>query len=597
MTIRALTLLTTAAAILAAQRREPQTIAFGSFAPVRTTVFLAAGDGEEPRPLLRKPVVEYNASFSPDGSWIVFTSERGGSADIWRARPNGSGLERLTDHPAFDDQAALSPDGQTLAFVSTRSGTAGIWLLDLKTRALAILSQGPWGDFRPAWSPDGKWIAFSSDREGVQGTAPLGPIPATSIYIIRSDGSRLRRLTNATVSAGNPAWSPDGSRVLYYQTAVAALALVPLSTARGRAALPPGAPTPRMQVVSMNVADGSTETLATGTGTWSPRWLPSGQVAYVGPDGLERANGMPGARGEFGSPAWSQDARRMVFHRDRDSRWPPVERHVSLDRSFRLVRTGIFPSYSPDGDRLVCNTGLSGIMHNSILQMNADGTDRRILFSDPERSALAPVWSPAGDRIAFAVGQFFPMVPGREQVTSQLALIGPDGKGFEVLTAAGTRAGFPSWSPDGKRLVYRYADQQTRGLRILELASDRITTLTQGPGNANFPAWSPRGDRIAFVSDREGDFEIYSVRPDGTDLQRLTWSRGHDAHLAWSPDGEWIAFASARFGYVDELLLHPDNFQGSAEIFVMRADGSDVRKLTENQWEDGTPAWRPRSKR
>jgi TolB protein len=244
----------------------------------------------------------------------------------------------------------------------------------------------------------------------------------------------------------------------------------------------------------------------------------------------------------------------------------------------------------------VCNTGLSGIMHNSILLMNADGTDRRMLFDDPERSALAPVWSPTGDRIAFAVGQFFPMVPGREQVTSQLALIGPDGKGFEVLTAAGSRAGFPSWSPDGKRLVYRYSDQQTRGLRVIELGTNRVTILSQGPGNDNFPAWSPKGDRIAFVSDREGDFEIYSIRPDGSDLQRLTRSKGHDAHLAWTPDGEWIAFASARFGYLDELLLHPDNFQGNAELFVMRADGSDIRKLTENQWEDGTPAWRPGKK-
>jgi hypothetical protein len=47
------------------------------------------------------------------------------------------------------------------------------------------------------------------------------------------------------------------------------------------------------------------------------------------------------------------------------------------------------------------------------------------LFDDPERSALALVWSPRGDRIAFAVGQFFPMVPGKEHIRSQLALIGP----------------------------------------------------------------------------------------------------------------------------------------------------------------------------
>jgi TolB protein len=134
-------------------------------------------------------------------------------------------------------------------------------------------------------------------------------------------------------------------------------------------------------------------------------------------------------------------------------------------------------------------------------------------------------------------------------------------------------------------------------LRIIELATNRITNLTQGPGNDNFPAWSPKGDRIAFVSDRDGDYEIYSIRPDGTDLRRLTRTPGLDAHLAWSPDGQWIAFASGRMGFLDELLLHPDNVQGNAEIFVMRADGSNIRKLTENQWEDSTPTWKPQVKR
>ena len=104
---------------------------------------------------------------------------------------------------------------------------------------------------------------------------------------------------------------------------------------------------------------------------------------------------------------------------------------------------------------------------------------------------------------------------------------------------------------------------------------------------------SPAQDRIAFTSDRDGDYEIYTIRSNGTDLKRLTHSPGNDAHLAWSRDGKWIAFASARTGFVDEALLHPYNGQATGEIFVMRADGSDVRRLTENPFEDATPAWRP----
>jgi TolB protein len=437
MMFRSITLVAFTVAILVGEDRAPKTIAFGSFAPVRLTVFIADANGDGTKPLLREPGMDYNASFSRDGVWVVFTSERGGSADIWRVHPDGSGLERLTDHRAFDDQAALSPDGRTLAFVSTRGGPANIWLLDLATHSITSLTKSSSGDFRPAWSPDGQWIAFSSDRDNVRATVGFGTIPATSVSIIRRDGSGLRRLTSTTVSAGSPVWSSDGSHVIYYQTAVAAMGLAPLSTKRLGAALPPNAPRAQMQIVATDIRDGSTETLAAGPGLkLSPRWLASGDIAYISPDGLELVKGSHGARGDFGSPDWSPDASKIVFHRETDAIWPPFQKNSRLDNSFHLIRTGIFPSYSPSGDRLVCNTGLSGIAHNGILLMNADGSNRQVLFDDPARSAVAPVWSPRGDRLAFAVGQFFPMVAGREQFTSNLALIRTDGGGFEMLTRA-----------------------------------------------------------------------------------------------------------------------------------------------------------------
>jgi len=95
--------------------------------PSQSTLFIANADGSDERPLLPNSGFDYNASFSADGKWIIFTSERGGSADIYRVHPDGSGLERLTEDPAYDDQGALSPDGKQLAFVSSRStGSADI---------------------------------------------------------------------------------------------------------------------------------------------------------------------------------------------------------------------------------------------------------------------------------------------------------------------------------------------------------------------------------------------------------------------------------------------------------------------------------------
>ena len=145
----------------------PQRIFFSRVfpAPGELGLFIANADGTNEHPLLSPPDVDYDAAWSADGTWIAFTSERNGSADIYRVHPDGSGLERLTDSPAYDDQAAVSPDGRQIVFVTTRAGgTADLWTLDILTHRAKALTSGPGGDFRPAWSPDGQWIAFSSDR-------------------------------------------------------------------------------------------------------------------------------------------------------------------------------------------------------------------------------------------------------------------------------------------------------------------------------------------------------------------------------------------------------------------------------------------------
>src|SRR5262249_36768895 len=87
---------------------------------------------------------------------------------------------------------------------------------------------------------------------------------------------------------------------------------------------PAAASTPNVQIASMDVRNGATEILVDGSGTnWSPQFFRSNQVAYVSATGLERLNGPRGARGEFGSPSWSPDERKVVFHRETDTVWPP----------------------------------------------------------------------------------------------------------------------------------------------------------------------------------------------------------------------------------------------------------------------------------
>ncbi|HYP14852.1 MAG TPA: hypothetical protein VEQ63_13070 [Bryobacteraceae bacterium] len=583
------------------------TLAYASFAPVNSAVFIADADGTHARLLVENPSLDANPSFSPDGQWVLFTSRRDGSADIYRVHPDGKDLERLTDHIAFDDQAVMSADGKRVAFVSSRTGQADIWVLDLQSKQLRNLTNHSGGDYRPAWSPDGQWIAFTSDREtdGARAhtpttTGPFGPEQSTQIYIVKADGSGLRRLSGSEGSAGGACWSPDGKRVVFYEASRTDWRTMSRDFA-GSAAT--------SQIISIELATGVRQVLTSGPGRKiAPKWLGGGEIAYIRgeenekPGARERVNyrsggiaftdGTPGPRGDFSSVDWSRDGKRIVFYREVESEWPPVVPVFSHDPRFRLVRTGVFPSYSPDGSSVVAHTAFAGLFRNSIMLMDADGKHRRVIFEHPTKNSVAPAWSPSGDLIAFGLGAY--NAGTRAGAESHIVTIAPDGSNLRALTPGHGNNGFPSWSPDGKRIVYRSADGKRKGLRILDAQSGETRELTSGAWNDNFPAWSPLGDLIVFASDRDGDWELYTIRPDGSGLRRLTNVPGNDAHPAWSRDGRWIAFASARGGFKDEIARGVGGGQGAGDIFVMQMDRSDVIRLTDDASEEGTPVFAPR---
>src|SRR5215471_8480548 len=121
-----------AAVALGQPSRPSHKVLFNRFLAPEIEIMVADSDGKSERILAPHTAAaiatEYSPSWSPDGQWIVYTQERGGSADVYRIHPDGTGLERLTDDPAFDDQGALSPNGRSLVFVSTRgSGNANLW--------------------------------------------------------------------------------------------------------------------------------------------------------------------------------------------------------------------------------------------------------------------------------------------------------------------------------------------------------------------------------------------------------------------------------------------------------------------------------------
>ena len=568
-------------------------IVFLRIAPREAKLFISNADGSGERALTQSGALDYNPAWSTSGDWIVFTSERAGSADLYRVHPDGTGLEQLTDDPAYDDQGTMSPDDKQVVFVSTRAGgRANLWVLDVATRKAKPLTSGEGGDFRPAWSPDGKWIAFSSDRGSSLPPAKgrWERLHLVDIYLIRPDGTGLKRLSANGNFCGGPKWTQDGKSVVAY-----CMTAEETWTYRG------GDQDGETQLVQINAETGATKPLVASPGVkLTPSMLASGEIAYLRNDksahGVFYANGKRGPTGsDLYSPSWSPDGTHLVYSRYNEEYTAEPVKLWSRNPNYELSTTALLPAYDPTGERFAVMKPDDATKTTKLLIVEEGKPARAIL--ERQDLILAPQWSPDGRSIVFGVGGFplftvFDSEGQKPAAPAQVGMVNADGSRFHVITAGPNSNAFPSFAPDGLRIVYRTTGPDGTGLRIMNLNDHLITVLTTTYDN--FPMWSPRGDLIAFVRKIGDDFEIFTIRPDGKGVTQLTHTKGNDAHLGWSPDGERIVFTSSRMGFKDEALNTDTAAQPYGEIFVMRYDGTQVEQLTDNQWEDGGPSWQPR---
>jgi Tol biopolymer transport system component len=621
--------------------------------PTNWDVYYFSGPQAEPRRLTDDPGPDYDAVFSPDGRWAVFTSERRGNPDLYAIDLQAGGTPRLLiDSPAMEDQAAISLDGTTIAFMSSRDGNADIYTLAFDPASTQSLDKATnvtrhsGGDFRPAFSPDGKQIAFSSDRDTPTAGHPIFAFTRQregELYVMDRDGSNLRRLTNAANWDGSPTWSPDGKTIFFY-------------SGRNHTIGPPTSPIlgqeGGFEIWAMDVSGANQRRITPkGVEALSPSVTHDGRILFATRDTYKdwrlasvRVDGsdmrpVTDGKTSYWNPAVHPKTGAVLCHGPgpTDVQTQAVEAILGPGP---LLSPG-FPVELADADIPGGALALYPMRHTTglaphprknevlvtvedekgsrLVHANFDGSAESDLFFVPGIGIVAAVdgrtrlfdikFSNDGSLITFTQGVF----AGGLADPSSVWRMRPDASdrvNLSESSGAGAKVneGMSTLSPDGKLIVFRSSRNGNMNLYVMDADGKNGRQLTNGPWRDNFPVFSPDGKSIAFSSDRDGpkdvrgnktfDNYILQLNADGTPgvLQRITTDPGQDSHPFFSPDGNWISFSSERAGIndeepmVQEVLFGPQMY---GEVFIQRISDGKTMRVTHNKWEEGTSFWLP----
>ena len=459
-------------------------------------------------------------------------------------------------------------------------------------------------DQRATWTPDGK-IRF----ERLHGKEPYS-------YVMNSDGSDVHRDTSVTgMRIG--LWSPDGTKVIFHKEGDTSEDLyLANADGSGETKLPFFAwnmdwsrdgtklvyqyGRPNSDIFVYTFDSGKIDHVVTDPSfDADPSLSPDGKrIAFVsGRDGnaeiysqnidgsdLRRLTDHP-ARDAF--PTYSPDGTQIVFNSNREDEKLDVY-IMNIDGSnVRRLTYGPgddeeFPGcWSPDGTRLFYASTQSD--RQNVYIMNVEPFEPKVVFSSPSENMRFPSYSPDGRKIVFQTAN--------EDQTGEIRVMDVDTKTVSTVTKTQTTDGYPKFSPDGKEIVFQERLNGNSEICLIHAdGSGGVQNLTNNPARDVKPAWSPDGSKIVFSSNRDGNYElfqIYIMNVDGSNQHRVYYSNAMNVDASWSPHGEEIIFTSDK----------EDNGTGNFEIFAIEPETTTPeRRLTFRRGYDIFPAFSPDGK-
>ena len=479
---------------------------------------------------------------------------------------------RVVTNGGINIEPALSPDGSAVAFASDRSGSFEIYVVALASgsKEIAITADGQ-NSVQPAWSPDGRWIAYahsngrglwvvpstggtprqlvdigsnpvwSPDSNWIAFTTQSGLIGQSNLRVIGRDGGGLRDLTRPGTPVGghrSPAWSNSGRFIAFATVRAADDASVWIVDAAGG--------TPRRLQTALgagHVQFGSDDRALFFSGIGNTLYrLAIDPVRGTG-DG-QAPVAMLSLPGDFDGISMARNGLLAYGLTTKDANLWTIHLGPGGDarEPVRLTDDGagtiIMPHYSQDGQRLTYLQGGSGGAGLAPWVMNADGSGRSQLITDGGQWGW-PSWAPDGTRVLAA----------RDASEARTLWWVDLATRHLTPTNLGKNMESPRLSPNGREIAY-WTIEANGSANIWTQALEGGTPhrVTADAEAISYPWWSPNGQWLAVGIKRGKVTHVGVVSKNGGPVEQITNATGLSAPGSWSPDGDQIAFAGQRDG-------------------------------------------------